>query len=613
VAQPKSNADRLRLLARKTTQNRAEMIRTLLLARDKVQDRILKAARNKRYGTARRVRDGLLRDLIGLYLELQGDLDTWTKGAIENTSKDFFDLAIEDLLLTEADTAAINFTIFSKEHFEDYFERIHPFNADRLAAVNVHLNPNINRMLESDVRELQNATVEIFRLAEVSGLTPEERFLALRGRVEGMVDEQRSWSFVDKAGTSWKNGNYFQMLNRTVSAKVARDSYNDALIEEKRDLVQVIGGTSPNSHPACVRWNGKILSLTGATPGYSTVADAESEGLHHPNCCLPGTLVECPDIRGAFRVHYSGKAARVHFRSGKVATVTPNHMLLTSRGFVAAKNLRQTDNVISTGGIKGVRLGDPDINKGPSRIEDVFVALAKSGCMSTTHVPASAKDLHGDGALCNGNIDVVSPNGFLKANGAGDSIVNHSGKTSLSARDADLLPFSGYRSLATLLLGAGFATNRVECVTGNLPPAGGGHVSIADLERFRLSPDGYAASVEDSFDNTGGNPELLGEWVVSNPSLVVFDNPVTVEMFNFTGHVYDLHSVSTLYCIDGIVSSNCVHTEVYVSDKTADGRELIADKEARRPRDVELPKPKAKVGVGKDTTTIREQAKKEEE
>jgi len=186
--------------------------------------------------------------------------------------------------LTEADKAVINFATFSKEHFEDYFNRIHPFNADRLAAVNVHLNPNINRMLESDVRELQNATIEIFRLAEVSALTPEERFLALRGRVETMVDEQRSWAFVDRAGHTWKNGNYFQMLNRTVSAKVARDSYNDALIGEGRDLVQVIGGTSPNSHPACVRWNGKLLSLTGATPGYSTVAEAEAEGLHHPNC-----------------------------------------------------------------------------------------------------------------------------------------------------------------------------------------------------------------------------------------------------------------------------------------------------------------------------------------
>lgn len=31
-------------------------------------------------------------------------------------------------------------------------------------------------------------------------------------------------------------------------------------------------------------WGGKVLSLTGETPGYPTMAEAKAAGLFHPNC-----------------------------------------------------------------------------------------------------------------------------------------------------------------------------------------------------------------------------------------------------------------------------------------------------------------------------------------
>jgi len=34
----------------------------------------------------------------------------------------------------------------------------------------------------------------------------------------------------------------------------------------------------------CEPWQGQILSARGETPGYDTVADAEADGLFHPNC-----------------------------------------------------------------------------------------------------------------------------------------------------------------------------------------------------------------------------------------------------------------------------------------------------------------------------------------
>jgi hypothetical protein len=53
------------------------------------------------------------------------------------------------------------------------------------------------------------------------------------------------------------------------------------MAENDYDLVQV---SAHGATDVCGAWEGKILSATGATPGYDTVADAEADGLFHPNC-----------------------------------------------------------------------------------------------------------------------------------------------------------------------------------------------------------------------------------------------------------------------------------------------------------------------------------------
>jgi hypothetical protein len=54
------------------------------------------------------------------------------------------------------------------------------------------------------------------------------------------------------------------------------------VLENGFDLVQVSSHlTSCNQ---CAPWEGQILSMTGETAGYPTVAEAEAGGLFHPNC-----------------------------------------------------------------------------------------------------------------------------------------------------------------------------------------------------------------------------------------------------------------------------------------------------------------------------------------
>ena len=120
------------------------------------------------------------------------------------------------------------------------------------------------------------------------------------------------FTFIDKAGRQWKAENYFGMLNRTLHATAARQSYiNEATTELGYDLYQIEGGVTGSSveYPGdpCDNWAGRIISMTGNTKGYPTYADAVDAGVFHPNCThfiralLPSDMPEAKKEQAAER------------------------------------------------------------------------------------------------------------------------------------------------------------------------------------------------------------------------------------------------------------------------------------------------------------------------
>ena len=88
--------------------------------------------------------------------------------------------------------------------------------------------------------------------------------------------------FKDKLGREWNMTTYTKMVARTTLMEADLEGTKNRLIEQGRDLVRVT--THIGSCEKCAPWQGKILSLTGITPGYPTLADARAKGLYHPNC-----------------------------------------------------------------------------------------------------------------------------------------------------------------------------------------------------------------------------------------------------------------------------------------------------------------------------------------
>lgn len=88
--------------------------------------------------------------------------------------------------------------------------------------------------------------------------------------------------FRDSAGRNWQLDSYVEMATRTGAGRAQVAGTLDRLDESGRDLVIV--SNAPQECSVCRPWEGKVLSITGATQGYPTVARARGEGLLHANC-----------------------------------------------------------------------------------------------------------------------------------------------------------------------------------------------------------------------------------------------------------------------------------------------------------------------------------------
>lgn len=100
--------------------------------------------------------------------------------------------------------------------------------------------------------------------------------------IKATLREQGLDALVDKGGHSWTLDRYADMLFRTKVVEARNRGLINRMVENGYDLVQV--SSHPDTCPICAEWQGKILSARGETPGYPTVAEAEADGLFHPNC-----------------------------------------------------------------------------------------------------------------------------------------------------------------------------------------------------------------------------------------------------------------------------------------------------------------------------------------
>lgn len=138
------------------------------------------------------------------------------------------------------------------------------------------------------VKALRSLTADVTRQMSISGATRREVSRALLDRAM----EIPGFQFIDRAGTKWPLKSYFNTLARTELMTAARASYDDKVTGEGFDVMKLT--TSGHCCDKCARFEGRLFSLTGATPGLPSKQDLLDAGVFHPNCTHSYSLI--PDF-----------------------------------------------------------------------------------------------------------------------------------------------------------------------------------------------------------------------------------------------------------------------------------------------------------------------------
>jgi len=133
--------------------------------------------------------------------------------------------------------------------------------------------------------------------------------------------------------------------------------------------------------------------------------------LAHPNCLIAGQQVWAAEVETAFTRWFEGEVIVIRTAANDLLTCTPNHPILSGRGWVAAGELTERDHVFRSGDGEGItRLLDPDHDHRPTLIEQIADTLRPAGSGTAITMPGAAIDFHGDGA--EGDVHVVWPDCF---------------------------------------------------------------------------------------------------------------------------------------------------------------------------------------------------------
>lgn len=230
-------------------------------------------------------------------------------------------------------------------------------------------------------------------------------------------------AFVDKAGRNWSLHTYCSMVARTTSRQAEVLAVLTA--DESHDLYKI--SSHNTTCKICAPLEGRVYSKSGKDPDFPPLAaafgkvdpngpdDLGNTWLNiHPNCLVPGGTVLAEGIMAHTSREYDGPVITLETSTGNRITVTPNHPILTTTGFVPAAALQEGQKIVEASGKYRLLFGEApnDINI-PTPVEDIGHSIVQAVGSSTVRVKSSPEQFHGDGTV-DGKVKVVFSKGFIE-------------------------------------------------------------------------------------------------------------------------------------------------------------------------------------------------------
>lgn len=284
--------------------------------------------------------------------------------------------------------------------------------------------------------------------------------------------------------------------------------------------------------------------------------------------CFPGDALafsESP-IRKAYRRWYSGDLTELVTESGETLRATPNHPVLTGRGWVPTK-LVEVGEYLFQAPRQGVEVfvGNPEYRQAP------FAQLFRAAQLAsvTQRVAGRAMWFHGDGT--DKQVDVVDVDRRL-GNERDAAFLERVRQQALAVANAAIL---SERASAQFVVGALHSTYGVMRGARESLTLVGAQSSHADQVRLAAVANGYSRSEQARPDGAAGYGVLLrdrqfaaagqvfgyylGVWEFS-PIVRAAPRPVRVVdriTRRFDGHVFNLETDTGWYTVGGLIVHNC--------------------------------------------------------
>lgn len=412
-------------------------------------------------------------------------------------------------------------------------------------------------------------------------------------------------------------------LVMTESAAFASRAQEDCFKELGVEEYEIVATLDSHTSEICQDMDGKVFKMSERQIGINAPP-------FHVNCVLPDSVVYAPDAEMLTQSDYSGDVIEVRTANGRCFTVTPNHIMLTARGWVRAKDIVKGDKVIYyCGWDKFITETNPTNNHCVPTIENLFTSFVKDGTVIPATMPTTAEDFKGD-AIENGEVNIILVDSFLrdKFNPMQRKFLCDSPLIWTEFRDGEII-LPGNGTAARFLVCVGLSSDGI---------MGGGRVADIffrsslthhELIRFRKRAHYNTRLFKTAFNGSCSDAEAPGkfldaasrfihgdnfingefppcvrvtdcdsiffkgsrDWLSADTKgicdfadafagIVEFDNVVGINVGFYSGHVYDASSQSTLYYCNGFLSSNCRTTTVpYFNDKWSKNAERAARSE----------------------------------
>jgi hypothetical protein len=282
----------------------------------------------------------------------------------------------------------------------------------------------------------------------------------------------------------------------------------------------------------CGQVNGQVVRLE------ENFSNGLSSPPFHPNCLLGDTVVAAEGVSKQYKRWFDGEVVTISI-AGQNITATPNHPILTERGWVAAGKLQVSDRLYKRLDWNNLVI-NPDNDYVVARIEEIGRSINVPNGVFPVTMPLTPEDFHGD-VTVNTEVEIIDTDGLLPNN---------------RTKRKKLLIYKLFRN--THLFGKLFKMNRsinrlagwlslnTQCLISSLSTSltsfGSSTLGLNPIS-FAYASHGQVKNLESLPETASSNSDTLSNIVGRFTGKIALVEIENVSRRKFSGHVYNLTSV----------------------------------------------------------------------